>query len=122
MLTKPEQAHALEPGLVATKNNLALIVAHLTHNDTKAQQLLMEAQEAEPTNVAVISNLALLVCSSGQLRKADELLIRALALEPAHRCQYWYLCTPCFTSTKVRIGPRAEVLCSLVERSRPLDV
>ena len=93
MLTKLKQAHALEPGLVEAKSNLALIVAHLTHNDTKAQQLLMEAQEAEPTNVAVISNLALLVCSSGQLRKADELLIRALALEPAHRCQCLYLCT-----------------------------
>lgn len=41
-----------------------------------------QALELEPNNVGLHSNLALLVCSSGQLRRADETLLRALSLDP----------------------------------------
>ncbi len=79
-----EQALSLDPALVAAKNNLAIMKAHLVHEDVRAEQLFNEALELEPDNVGIHSNLALLVCSSGQLRRADETLMRALSLDPAH--------------------------------------
>jgi hypothetical protein len=82
------QAHALHPAMTEASNNLALIKAHLVHDDVAAEELFKGALEAEPNNVghmvSLHSNQALLVCSNGQLRRADDLLQRALALDPGH--------------------------------------
>jgi len=79
-----EEALLLDPASVCVKNNLALMKAHLMHEDTRAETLFNEALLAEPSNIGVLSNLGLLVCSSGQLRKADAILMRALTLNPSH--------------------------------------
>ena len=92
------QAHALDPAMTEANNNLALIKAHLVHDDVAAEELFKGALEAEEAlsaannigsnnigqMVCLHSNHALLVCSNGQLRRADDLLQRALSLDPGH--------------------------------------
>jgi len=66
------QAHALDPAMTEANNNLALIKAHLVHDDIAAEELFkegLEALEAAPNNIGQMvclhSNQALLVCCNG---------------------------------------------------------
>ena len=76
------RAAALDPGDPAALCNLGLLVAQLHQRDEEAEVLLRRAAALAPARPEALCNLGLLHCSSGLLRSAEELLLRALSLAP----------------------------------------
>mmetsp|Transcript_9612 Transcript_9612/g.27627 ORF Transcript_9612/g.27627 Transcript_9612/m.27627 type:complete len:572 (+) Transcript_9612:961-2676(+) len=74
----------LNPDLSESLCNLGLLMAQVHYNDQEAFVLLRRAATVSPAAPEPLCNLALLHASNGQLRAAEDLLLRAMRVRPTH--------------------------------------
>ncbi|EKX47169.1 hypothetical protein GUITHDRAFT_107079 [Guillardia theta CCMP2712] len=77
-------AVSLEPNHVASLTSYGFFLAQVWGNDTEAEEMLGRALTLQPHSVDTMSNLAVVHCSNGLLRKAEEILLQAISLAPSH--------------------------------------